>query len=234
MSKAIGYIRVSTTRQAEQGQSLESQEAKVIGWAKANNLELLHIYKDEGKSGRKYGNRPKAQAAIAKTCETKGTLIVYSLSRLGRSLSDIIKIVEQLSKAGGDIVSLTEPINTTGAMGKAFLQICGVFAELESNLISERVKTINDFKRLNGEKLGGKVAYGYTWKLNKEGTKILVELPEEQAILEQIKEWWLQGYRSHIIMQRLNKMNVKAKNGGKWYRAAIDNIGRRLNKTLQS
>lgn len=228
MNKAIGYIRVSTSRQAEQGQSLESQEAKVKAFASANGLNLIHIYKDEGKSGRKTGNRPEVQAAIDLTCKESGTLIVYSLSRLGRSLGDIIKIVDRLNKDGGNIISLTEPINTTGAMGKAFLQICGVFAELESNLISERVVAVNDMKRKKGEKLGGKIEFGYDVGLNKDGVKILIENQEEQKILKVIQAKWLEGERSLRIINWLNSRGYKTKTGKRWYRAAVDNIGRRL------
>ena len=51
MKQAIGYIRVSTEKQANEGVSLEAQEAKIVTWCKANGYELVKVYVDAGISG---------------------------------------------------------------------------------------------------------------------------------------------------------------------------------------
>ena len=67
MKTAIGYIRVSTEKQANEGVSLEAQEARINAWCVANGYELVQVYVDAGISGKKMDNRPellKARAAI--------------------------------------------------------------------------------------------------------------------------------------------------------------------------
>ena len=87
--KAIGYVRVSTTEQAQEGISLEAQQGRIKAWAEANEFELVAIYQDAGLSGGRSDNRPALQQAIKAV--TKDTaLVVYSLSRLARSTRDAL------------------------------------------------------------------------------------------------------------------------------------------------
>ena len=65
MKKAIGYIRVSTEQQADEGVSLSAQRAKITAWCELNEYELVAIYEDAGISGKTIEKRPKLQAALA-------------------------------------------------------------------------------------------------------------------------------------------------------------------------
>ena len=118
MQTAIGYVRVSTEDQANEGVSLEAQKAKLAAWCLANDYELSMVLVDAGLSGGRADNRPGLQSAIDQACKTKSALIVYSLSRLARSTKDTIAIGERLDRAGADLVSLSEKIDTTSAAGK--------------------------------------------------------------------------------------------------------------------
>lgn len=131
MQTAIGYVRVSTEDQATEGVSLDAQKAKLAAWCLANDYEL---------SGGRADNRPGLQSAIEEACKTKSALVVYSLSRLARSTKDTIAIDEQLDKAGADLVSLSEKIDTTSAAGKMIFRMLAVMAEFEKDQISERTK----------------------------------------------------------------------------------------------
>ena len=113
MQKAIGYIRVSTEDQANEGVSLDAQRTKLQAWCVANDYELADIQVDAGLSGGRADNRPGLQSAIEQACKSKSALIVYSLSRLARSTKDTIAIGEKLDKAGADLVSLSEKIDTS-------------------------------------------------------------------------------------------------------------------------
>ena len=93
--KAIGYIRVSTSGQVEDGVSLDAQEAKVKAWADLNNADEVVIFRDEGISGKRADNRPGLQSALD-AVNTGDALIVYSLSRLSRSTKDTIALSEIL------------------------------------------------------------------------------------------------------------------------------------------
>src|SRR5262249_16058650 len=117
---AVGYVRVSTSEQAREGISLEAQRARILAQATAQGLTLGAIHADERISGRRASNRPALEAALKEVCANRGTLIVYSLSRLARSTKDAILIAERLGKAGAQLVLLSESIDTRTAAGKMF------------------------------------------------------------------------------------------------------------------
>lgn len=82
------------------------------------------------------------------------TLVIWKLDRLGRTLPGVLDAIETIQKQGINVVSLTEKIDTTSAMGRAFLQMALVFAELERNLISERTKAGMAARKAAGVKFG--------------------------------------------------------------------------------
>jgi DNA invertase Pin-like site-specific DNA recombinase len=83
-------------------------------------------------------------------------LIFWKIDRLSRSLSDLLRILEKVDKAGAEFKSLTEPLDTTTAIGKMHMQIIGVFAEFERAMIRERTKLGLDRARANGHIGGGR------------------------------------------------------------------------------
>ncbi len=97
---AIGYVRVSTEGQAEDGVSLAAQRAKIEAWAKLHDEAELLVFEDAGLSGSSLTQRVGLQEALRAACERKGTLVVYSLSRLARSTRDTLTISDRLAKAG--------------------------------------------------------------------------------------------------------------------------------------
>ena len=139
--RAIGYIRVSTEDQVQQGVSLAAQRKKIEAWCDLNDHELLALEEDAGISGASADRRPGLQAALDAACRNKATLVVYSLSRLARSTMDALLIAERLEKAGADLVSLSERIDTTSAAGKMVFRMLAVLAEFERDQLAERTKT---------------------------------------------------------------------------------------------
>ena len=100
MKQAIGYIRVSTEKQANEGVSLEAQEARIVSWCKANDYELVKVYVDAGISGKRMDTRKELLAALASL--KKGmALVSYSLSRLARSTKDALAIGEAVANDEG-------------------------------------------------------------------------------------------------------------------------------------
>ena len=114
---ATAYIRVSTEGQATEGVSLEAQKAKIVAWCVANDIPMGNVFVDAGISGSRADNRPSLSAALDCVCSDSGVLVVYSLSRLARSTKDTILISERLEKAGADLVSISEKLDTTSAAG---------------------------------------------------------------------------------------------------------------------
>jgi site-specific DNA recombinase len=214
--KAIGYIRVSTQKQAEQGVSLEAQRAKIEAWCLANDYELAGIHCDEGISGTK-SDRDGLLAAIAEA--GKGTaLIVYSLSRLTRSTKDLMSFAEQLEKQGADLISLSEKIDTTSAAGKMVFRMLGVLNEFERDQVSERTKAALRHKKANNQ------VYNHTpYGFKRDGAD-LIPCTKERKVLTRINAWRNQGKSLRAIAGNLNDLGIASKRGGQWYASAVRSV----------
>src|ERR1700691_1048768 len=112
------------------------------------------VFKDEGLSGATT-KRP-ALLRCLKKLEHGDTLIVWKLDRLGRSLRDLITMLDDLRSRGVKFNSLTEAIDTTTLTGRAMWQMIGVLAELERSLIVERTQAGMKEARRRGVKFGRK------------------------------------------------------------------------------
>lgn len=221
---AIGYLRVSTVGQAEEGISLDAQRAKVEAWCLANDVELTGMFVDAGVSGKRADNRPQLQAALDAVCKAGGVLVVYSLSRLARSTKDTIQISERLSRSGADLVSLSEKIDTTSAAGKMVFQMLAVLAEFERNQISERTCSAMSHKKSLGQRVG-KIPFGHD--LAEDGVA-LIENPREQAAIELIHLLRDTGMSYGKVADLLNRKQIKTKEGaGEWESMTVMRILKR-------
>jgi DNA invertase Pin-like site-specific DNA recombinase len=138
-----GYARVSTD---DQKPALQLDALKRAGCEK--------VFRDDGLSGA-IRNRP-ALLRCLKKLQRGDTLIVWKLDRLGRSLRDLITMLDDLKHRGVKFRSLTEHIDTDTATGRAMLQMIGVLAELERSLITERTRAGITAARKRGVKFGRK------------------------------------------------------------------------------
>jgi site-specific DNA recombinase len=145
--QAVGYARVSTEEQVREGVSLEAQRARIESWAQANDTILIGSYEDAGVSGSKSENREGLQQAIGLACDRRAIIVVCSLSRFSRSTKDTLALTERLEKAGADLVSLSERIDTTSAAGKMVFRMLAVLNEFERDQISERTAAALHHKR---------------------------------------------------------------------------------------
>lgn len=156
MKKAIGYIRVSKEEKGKEKVSPLQQRESIVSFCRSQKWELVDVLVDRGKSGKDL-KRPALQKILKKTEEKDfDVLVVWKIDRLTRKLKDLLKLLELLEGKGIGLKSITEPIDTTTGMGKAFIQMIGVFAELEWNTISERNKAtaqnLKSQKRILGAK----------------------------------------------------------------------------------
>lgn len=214
MRKAIGYIRVSTEQQAEQGVSIETQQAKIEAWCELNEYELTGIYDDAGISGMSMKNRPQLQAALA-AVKKDMALVVYSFSRLARSSDDLIATAKQLEKRGADLVSISERIDTTGAAGKMLFRILAVLAEFERDLVSERTTAALAHKKATMQKYAP-VPFGY-----KEVEGRLEVVHEEAQLVSEILNMRESGHTLAAIAETMNSRGIPGKRGGTWYPSTV-------------
>jgi len=206
--QAIGYVRVSTQQQADEGVSLEMQETKLHQWASLNDAELLAVQADEGLSG-KTTRRPGLQAALAAAKRLKCALVVYSLSRLSRSTRDTLAIADELDAAGCDLVILRERVDTTSASGRMVFRMLAAINEFEREQLSERTSHAMQHMRAQGLRVGS-IPHGYV--LAGDG-KRLVPNSREQGVLVLVKGLRGQGWTLQAISDELARQGAFNKRG---------------------
>lgn len=210
MKKAFGYCRVSTDEQAQHGVSLDAQRDRIEAYCRMSGFDLVAVYVDAGISGKKANNRPELKRALDAVCASGGALVVFSLSRLSRSIKDTLAISDRLNKAGADLVSLSESIDTTSAAGRMVFHVLAVLCQFEREQIGERVREAARFKKSKGE-VYATVPFGY----DRDGNA-LIENREEQAILNRIRAMRDEGASLRDIAATLNAEGIKGKKGGTW------------------
>lgn len=140
----IGYARVSTDGQTK------STEAQILQLTAAG---CEHIYQ-ENESG---GKRDRKELNKALDHLRRGDVfIVTKLDRLTRSLIDLLSILKKIDAAGAKFRSLGEAIETESPAGRMMMQMVGVFAEFEREIIKERVRKGLAHARANGRIGGGR------------------------------------------------------------------------------
>jgi DNA invertase Pin-like site-specific DNA recombinase len=145
------YLRVSTSKQDTDNQLRElSAVADRSGW------EIWKVYEDAGISGAKGRDKRPGLDAMLKAVNAKQFDLVatWSVDRLGRSLTDLLGILQELRDKGVDLFLHQQGLDTSTTAGKAMFQMLGVFAEFERGIIRERVNAGLARARANGTKLG--------------------------------------------------------------------------------
>jgi DNA invertase Pin-like site-specific DNA recombinase len=151
MKRTVAYCRVSTNSQDVSSQLLAIKEAIQI-----SGDALVQVYEDVGISGtQSRANRPALDQMLRDAKDGKfDKVVVYDLSRLGRSMSNLISTLQDLDQAGVDIHLLKNGIQTDSAGGRMLFGIFGSIAAWERELIVERVKSGIANARAKGVRLG--------------------------------------------------------------------------------
>src|ERR1039457_2917199 len=138
--QAVGYVRVSTERQADQGVSLDAQDAKVRAMATVQGATLVGVIVDGGESAKSL-NRPGLQRLLALVNGGKvQAVIVAKLDRLTRSVKDLCGLLELLEKKKVALISVAESLDTSSAAGRLVITIMGAVSQWEREAIGERTR----------------------------------------------------------------------------------------------
>jgi DNA invertase Pin-like site-specific DNA recombinase len=151
MKRIALYLRVSTSKQETQNQRRELEAvAKRSGW------EIVKVFEDAGISGAKGRDQRPGLDALLKAVNAKEFDLVatWSVDRLGRSLTDLLSILQHLKDKGVDLFLHQQGLDTSTTAGKAMFQMLGVFAEFERGIIRERVNAGLARAREKGVTLG--------------------------------------------------------------------------------
>lgn len=148
--KTIAYLRVSTNRQ-----DLDNQRLTILNYAHKQGLNIDDFVEIQVSSGKSIKERRLDY--LLEQLNEEDTLIVSELSRLGRSLGQIIQIVDAIIKRKNRFIAVKENIILNGRQDmrtKVMIALFGLFAEIERDLISERTKEALAVAKAKGKLLG--------------------------------------------------------------------------------
>ena len=192
IERVAAYIRVSTQEQKLHGISLDAQKAKLIEYAKKNNMKIVEWYMDEGVSARKLiRKRPELQRMIQDAEKGNFERIIFiKLDRFFRSVAEYHECMKRISP----IVWTTteEKYDLTTANGRFLINAKLAVAEMEADMASERVNLVNEYKTSTGQPLCGNVPFGFKIVVDTQtGRKKIVKDPEYADIAEDLIQFFL-------------------------------------------
>lgn len=174
-----GYVRVSTTRQAKEGKSLQAQEEMIRKHCTEKGLGEPKIISDPGYTGKTMETR-KEFMKMRNDAKRGDTIIAYSLSRIARSVKEITAFVDEMEKKGVRLVILDKELDLSTPQGRMFFNMLATVDQFEREVDGERISAVMQSMKREGT-LVTKPPYGF--KI--EGGK-LIENPDEMKMIDLI------------------------------------------------
>ena len=162
--KCYIYLRVSTVMQID-GYSLDAQRDRIRKYAELHNMEIVAEYCDAGKSGKSIDGRPEFQRMIADVESEKdnvGLILVFKLSRFGRSCVDTLNTLDIIKRYDVGLVCVEDGIDSRSSMSKVFITFLSAIAEMERENIAAQTMAGRREKARQGGWNGGFAPTGYT------------------------------------------------------------------------
>jgi site-specific DNA recombinase len=170
-------------------------------------------------SGRK-DDRPQLHQLLAAVDRRElDVVVIPKLDRFGRSVRQLHDNFDRLDRAGVELVSLNESIDTSTSVGRLLRAVLAALAEFESDVIGERVASVTTAHAEQG-KAHGRPKFGYR-KAGKDG---LVIVPAEEAIVQRIfREYAIEGRSQRSICRGLTSDGIRARTG-EWTQGTISKL----------
>ena len=230
---AAAYIRVSGPDQVDRW-SLDGQRRMIEDYCKQKGFHLVEVYCDPGHSAyrNKASIRPAYNRMLADAALKKFRVVIsVSIDRMSRDMLDMLTTFKTLDALDIEYASVTEDIDLTGPMGKAFLTIIATFAEMYSDSVSRHTKRGQAQRTLNGLPLG-KPPFGYQLcddRCPEDGLHRYCHINSDKAILvKAVYERYAQGGNSfQQIADWVNAMGYRT-NGLQADRRGIESSGGRF------
>lgn len=166
MKRAALYLRVSTD-----DQNCDMQQRDLLRVAKQRGLEISKVYRDDGWSGAK-ANRPAFDEMLHDAKRGRfSVLLCWKLDRLGRSLSNLLRLLEDLRVWNVGLISYSESLDLDSPSGRLMYQLISAFSEYEREIIRSRVRSGLAAAKARGVPLG---------RPPKQGNKKLTEADKQQ------------------------------------------------------
>jgi len=219
--QAASYERVSSDEQAREGFSLEVQGEKNVAHIMNQGWALFDRYIDAGKSAKNL-KRPDMQRLLSDIDSGKvNVVVVHKLDRLTRNVGDLHELLSVFERKEIKLVSISENIDTSSAMGRMFVYMLGIFAQWYRENLSEEVIKGQRKRAETGLRNSSKRPYGYN--VNPEDLSLLVN-EEESPIVRRIFDQYINGWGKIRISRELNNEGIPAMKGGNWYESVIGDM----------
>ena len=219
--RAIGYVRVSTDKQADSGLSIEAQRAKLEALATLNEYQLIDVVVDAGASAKTL-ERPGWQRVMATVNRREvAAVLIAKLDRATRSLGDLAGLIETFARRGVALVSAAESLDTGSAGGRLVVNVLGAVAQWEREATAERTSAALQVLREQGRATGGVAPYGYSFA---DGRRVVNDA--EQATLATIIEHRAAGLSWGKVADKLNSAGHRTRTGGRWSRQGAHQVHR--------
>jgi site-specific DNA recombinase len=224
MKKVIGYVRVSSEIQKKKNNSIPLQKKKIKEYCCLNDFELIDVYEDDGVSGMSIDKRNGFKSMVEFMKENKiDGIVVWSLSRLGRKMKDVVEFMDFLKSNNIGFFSIKENLSNDDKIGSLIMNILSSINEFEVEVIRERIKDVKRNKKENGE-VYGRMMYGFD---NVNGK--MIENKEEKRIIRRVKNFRSRGWSWRKISNRLNDEGIKSKEDKIWYDGSLYNMMKNYN-----
>jgi len=218
MNVAI-YTRVSSENQVNEGASLDAQLQSLRDYCKLKGWTIYKEYIEAGRSGRNT-KRPQYQQMLD-DIDNYDMILVYRLDRLHRSLINSLRLLELLDSKNKHFASLSQSIDTSSSYGRVFYQISQAFAELESNLIGERITACKEYRASHNDGYqGGNRILGYDCI----GNNTFIINPDESQTVKRIFDLYQQNPNLSAIAKQLNDEHIQTKQHKTFYPSTIKTI----------
>ena len=219
-ARAIGYVRVSTTDQADHGVSLDAQEAKIRAMVAVQDAELVGVIHDAGASAKNLNRSGLVRLLELVDAGEVDTVIVAKLDRLTRSVRDLADLLDRFNRRNVALVSVAESLDTGSAAGRLVLNIMASVSQWEREAIGERTREALRHKKAQGQRVGT-VAYGF--RLSGDGVS-LIENPAEAETLATIRRMREGGRTLQAIADYLNSTGRRTRRGTAWSIATVHHL----------
>lgn len=198
--RVFGYVRVSTTMQAEEGESLAVQRRQIEGYAQMQGFTLTKVYIERGISGsRPLDQRPQGSALLA-ALKPGDVVIAAKLDRMFRSAVNALDSMGAMKQSGISLHLIDLNGDVTGnGVSKLVFTILAAVAEAERDRIRERVSDVKRDQKQRNRYLGGRSPFGF--RVTDDGA--LIEVPEQQAALKRIHKLRAEGLSYRVIADKL-------------------------------
>jgi DNA invertase Pin-like site-specific DNA recombinase len=204
-SRAVAYVRVSTTEQGISGLGLDAQESAIRAYADHRQWVLGTVHREVA-SGAKNKRREELEAAL-ETLGRGDVLVVAKADRLARSLTAYVHLIDRARSEGWLIIAADGSIDLSTPQGRAMSGMSAVFAELEADIIGDRTKAALQAAKARGTQLGRKPK------------------PLAPGVAEDVLRWHRAGESLRTIAARLDETGAKTAAGKThWHPSTVQRV----------